>query len=317
LTLSAASSVRADAAVLPVLGTNLSDGEVAAIGSLIASAYAFQTGKPVLPPAEVGPVLETAGSERAAIAQLGVAEYVRVEAVRLNTRIALVVSLRNRHGSSLFELRTTATSLDDMEVVSERIAASLARRTPLQHTRTIGTVIGREAQAPNRLFLEKIFGARVAGTYILARHLEKRAALSLMFDGRLETADYFLEFGAGFLISSPSNQDSASLGALLMQLGGSYYLGHGSVSPYVGIGVSPRIAFGDYEGIGFTANGQLGVMFLREASTRFYLELRVDQNLMPLEPRFNDYTYVDGVPVIDHRGKVLPTELSVAAGIGW
>jgi hypothetical protein len=118
----------------------------------------------------------------------------------------------------------------------------------------------------------------------------------------------------------PSNFDdggnSASVGGLVGQLGASYYLTHTSVSPYIGAGVSPRLLFGDYSGAGLTVGGQIGVMFMRQASTRIYVEGRVDQNVLPLSTSYyDDYDietgeYADG-------DDVFPTEISIAVGIGW
>jgi hypothetical protein len=316
VTLLAAGTVHADVGVFPVRGTNLSEGESAAIGSLIASAYAYRTGKPVLGPDQLGPVLAQTGSERAAAQQLGLAEYISVEAVRLTARISLSVSLRNQHGSELYRLRTTATSLDDMEVVSERMAAAIERRTDMEYTRSIDNVTGKETRGRNRLFMEKIFGVRMAAVLPIAYHLHPRAGVSIMFDGRLENNDYFLEFGAGLMLPSDLGSADTGIGGLLAQLGASYYLTHSNVSPYVGVGMSPRILFGNYEGVGFAANAQLGVMFMRESSTRLYIELRVDQNLFALHESYDDYSS-DSESTVQARKSVLPTELSVAAGIGW
>jgi hypothetical protein len=316
VTLLAARGVSADVGVFPVRGTNLSEGESAAIGNLIASAYAYRTGKPVLGPDQLGPVLAQTGSERDAAQQLGLAEYISVDAVRLTSRISLLVSLHNRYGSELYRLRTTATSLDDMEVVSERMAAAIERRTDMDYTRGIDSVTGKEARGRNRLFMEKIFGVRMAAILPMAYHLHPQAAVSIMFDGRLETNDYFLEFGGGLMLPSELGGPNAGIGGLLAQLGASYYLTHTSVSPYVGAGVSPRVVFGSYDGVGFAANAQLGLMFMRASSTRLYVELRVDQNLFALR---QDYAYYSSASesTVHARKSVLPTELSVAAGIGW
>jgi hypothetical protein len=305
-----AAPARAQVGVFPVDATNLSEGEATAIGRLIASAYAFQIGKPVLPPEQVEPALARTGSERQAALQLGLDEYISVQAVRLSQHVSLSVTLHDRHGNALFRLRTTALSLDDMEVVSERIAVALVRRTDTKYTRSIDTITGKEARAGNRLFLEKIFGLRTAVIQPLAKHLHSTAALSLMFDGRLETDDYFLEFGAGFLV--PSGARSSSLAALMLQFGASYYLTHSSVSPYLGVGASPRIMLGDYAGTALTVNAQLGLMFMRESSTRMYVELRVDQHLLPLNSGWSDSSD------LPYTGpSVRPTEFGFAAGIGW
>src|SRR5688500_8237727 len=107
--------------VMPVKGTNLSDGERAAIGALIASAYAGQTHGRVYSPEETGPVLAQAGTEKDTATQLNLSEYIVVTAVKLDQRIAIDAALYNKHGSHLHQTRATAMSLDDMQAVSERI----------------------------------------------------------------------------------------------------------------------------------------------------------------------------------------------------
>jgi len=312
----AASTASAQVAgVFPVQGTNLTEGEAAAIGVLIASAYAQQIHEKVLGPNELAAVLQQTASERDSAQQIGLREYIHVEAVHLGQRTTVHAELRNKWGSLLFEVRDTALSLDDMEVVSQRIAAALARRTPLENTRTIDTVTLREAHGKNRLFMEKLFGVRFALVMPFARHLETQASLLVQFDARLEQEHYFLELGAGFWLPSETNSH-ASLGGFVGHLGGSYYLMHASCSPYLGLGVSPRAFLGEYEGAGLAVNAHVGVMFMREASTRLYAELRVDQNLIKARSNAYDYDYtVSGAP--RRAQDVLPTELSLAVGLGF
>lgn len=317
LTLWAAASVHAQVAgVFPVQGTNLTQGEGAAIGVLLASAYARKARVQVVGPLDLADVLQSAGSERAAAQQLGLREYIHVEAVHLDRRTTVHAQLLNVWGSVLFDVHDTALSLDDMEVVAQRIAASLARRTPLENTRTIDNVTLRETRAPNRVFLEKLFGARFALVMPFARHLESQASLLLQFDARLEQERYFLELAAGFWLPSETNTHDG-LGGFVAHLGGSYYLLHESVSPYVGIGISPRVFLGEYAGPGLAVNAHVGVMFMRESSTRLYAELRADQNL--IKARRDTYDYLDASSASSARvaHDVLPTELSIAVGLGF
>lgn len=316
LSLWAASTAQAaEVGVFPVLGTNLSEGEGAAIGQLIASSYALQSRRPVLGPHELAESLARTQSERDSAREFGLKEYIHIEAIRLTTRVSLYARLVNQHGSTLYEVRDTALSLDDMEVVAERIAATLLRRTPIENTRTIDNVTLREAHGKNRLFLEKIFGARFGLLMPFAKHLEHQASLLAQFDVRLEQRDYFLELALGFWLPAVTNSRE-SLSGFVMQLGGSYYLTHGSISPYVGLGVSPRVFAGQYQGAGLAVNGHLGVMFLRESSTRLYAEVRVDQNLIKVRRDIDGYVNVGSsgrLPVDD----MLPTELTLAVGLGF
>jgi hypothetical protein len=132
----------------------------------------------------------------------------------------------------------------------------------------------------------------------------------------MEGSSYFLEAGAGFMVGS-SRSDGPQVAGLIGQLGGSYYLAQSSVSPYVGLGVSPRLMSSEYQGVGFTVNGHLGIMFMREYSTRFYAELRVDQNLVSLNVNRDVPPETQTAAVQFREQSVLPTELSLAVGIGW
>jgi hypothetical protein len=302
--------------VFPVLGTNLSPGELDAIGAVIAMSYASQSGTGVATPAQTGAALEQYPSTVDAARSLGLGQYIEIYAVRLNSRITLQATLYDRNGGRLYQVKTTATSMDDMEPVADRIAAGLIRRTPLAETRTRTNVIGNETRAPNRMFVEKVFGIRTGVVFPFARHLETTPSLTLEFNARLEgDASYFLEFGAGFMLPSSSN-DNSGIGGLVTTLGASYYLGDGNVAPYIGGGVSPRIIAGAYEGVALTVHGQLGLMLMRSSSTRLYIEVGVDQNVIGLEPQ--SYEYYDATQPLDNDpDKQWPTEFNIHAGIGW
>jgi len=315
----ATSALAQNVGVLPVRGTNLSEGEADAIGALIASAYAGQTQARVLGPDATGPVLAQSGTEKDMAVQLVLAEYITITAVKLDQRIAIDATLYNKHGSRLYQARATALSLDDMQTVAERIAASLYRRTELEHTQTIDNVTEKEAKRPTRTFAEKVVGVRTAVVFPFAPDLDTAPMLLGQFDMRLEGQSYFIEFGAGLMLPSDfdDNSNRASVGGLVGQLGASYYLTHTSVSPYIGAGVSPRLLFGDYSGAGLTVGGQAGLMFMRQSSTRIYIEARLDQNVLPLSGR--DYDSYDPLTGDYDNGNddVFPTELSFAVGIGW
>lgn len=299
LTLLAAARVHAQyTGVFPVQGTNLSAEESAAIGALISSAYAQRAGVSVLTPGELADVLEQAGSETRAAEQLGLYEYVHVEAVRLDTRIVLYAELRDTFGRSLYVVRDTALSLDDMELVAQRMAGALAARPDAYPARP-------PRPGPRT---EKLFGVRLALVMPQARRLETQASLLGQFDVRLERRHFFLELAAGFWLPSETNARQG-LGGFVGQLGGSFYLAQGSVSPYIGLGVSPRLFAGEYRGAGLAVNAHIGVMFMREASTRLYAELRVDQNLLHARLRDDDGARA--------AREVLPTELSAAVGLGF
>jgi hypothetical protein len=312
LTLMAASSaLAADVVIFPVRGTNLSQGEQAAIGNLLAASYAAQSGKSVLGPNEAQRSLAQTESERDSARALGALEYVDLEAIRLDVKIALHATLRNQYGSELYQVRTTALSLDDMDVVADRIAAALIRRTDIVYTRNIDNVTGKESRQANRLFLEKILGPRCAFVMPFGKGVDETTGLALGFNARLEQADYFLEVGLALLFQN-IDHDGPDLSGMIGQIGASYYLMHSSVSPYVGIGVSPRLLIGSSGGAGLAVNAHAGLMFMRESSTRIYVELQLDQNLIE-RAREIRYDY----PTNASRSSGFPTEFSLAAGIGF
>jgi hypothetical protein len=305
--------------VMPVKGTNLTQGERDAIGALIASAYSGQTQGRVFGPDETGPVLAQAGTEKDAATQLNLYEYIVVTAVKLDQRIAIDATIYNRHGSHLYQTRATAMSLDDTQAVSERIAISLHRRTELEHTQTLDNVTEKEAKRPTRTFAENVAGFRTGVVIPIVADHEPAPMLLGQFDLRLEGQNYFIEFAVGLMLPSDFDdaEDKVSIGGLVGQLGASYYLTHTSVSPYVGAGLSPRLIGGDYSGAALTVGGQFGVMFMRQASTRIYIEGRFDQNVLPLSTDLSGYYDANGNYTEPDNDDVFPQEFSIAAGIGW
>src|SRR5690606_15838981 len=104
------------------------------------------------------------------------------------------------------------------------------------------------------------------------------------FDARLEAKSYFLEFGAGVLLPSSSayeSEEQLAYGGVVGEIGASYYLMHTDVSPYVGAGVMPRVLSASPANL--AVYGQAGFMFFRTSSSRLYAELRVAQNVTPME----------------------------------
>jgi hypothetical protein len=162
-------------------------------------------------------------------------------------------------------------------------------------------------------FTEKLFGVRFALVMPVARHLETQASLLSQFDVRIERRRFFFELALGVWLPSETNARQG-LGGLVGQLGSSYYLAHRGVSPYIGLGISPRWFAGEYSGAGLAVNAHFGVMLMCEAPTRLYAELRVDQNL--LRPHLRTSGDSDGIRG-DRGREVLPTELSAAVGLGF
>ncbi len=303
----------ADVAILPVQGTNLSPGEVDAVGALIAGAYAAEARVDVATPADTARALAETGNLPAALAKLGAREYVETTAVRLGSRVAVRTVLRDAGGAYLHSAEMTAASLDDMQPVSARLSRALVQRTDVERTRTLRTVTRREGQAPNRTFTDKVMGLKTAVVWPRSDEKSFDPSLSLQFDGRLEAHWGFLEFGAGAVLPTDGSENDG-LGGVFAEFGGSLYLVEANVSPYLGLGFVPRLYFtSDGGGVNAGAYGQLGFMFMRESSSRLYAELRVIQALTPIEEEL-DYDYLTGNSV---TRSIYPIEFAMQVGIGW
>jgi hypothetical protein len=308
LAFAARAAAAAGLAVFPVQATNLEPGEADAIGVLMAGAYAREAGADVLRPAQVVKAtkdVEPAGGGPAVAAALGLSEYIEVTAVRLASKIAISTTLKRADGSFVYGAELTAASLDDVEQATARLARALYRRVPPSETQTLHTVTVTEGKVPNRTFSETVWGLKTGVFQPLASNTDLRPQLILGFDWRFEALKYFLEFGVGMTLPSNDLGRGEAYGGVWAELGGSYYLTDGFISPYVGAGVSPRLMGGleDNNVVKAAVYGQAGLMFFRQSHTRLYTEVRVVQNVIPFENK---------------RGQdVFPTELGLNVGIGW
>jgi hypothetical protein len=298
-------------AVFPPQATNLEPGPAQALGQLLANEYARASGQPVVLPAQAGAAVQPGMSLAAAADALGVDEYLDTTAIGLGEGMLVTTTRHRRDGSPVYSAQMRAQSWDDLPEVSARLARALHERVPPEKTRTLSTVTQRETRSPARVAAEEVVGFKTFLDRPLGSGFEP--ILGLGFDARFEQERYFLEFGFGMLISSDSTHSRDGYGGLYSEFGASYYLASANVSPYVGAGLSPRLVWsgGESSPANLAAWGQLGVMFLRTSSTRIYVDLRLTQNLLPLQRDMGDE--LPGAPD-DMR---YPTEVSLGVGLGW
>ena len=304
---SIASPALAEVMVLPVDGTNLEPGDVDAIWQLVAQAYQGERRETVLPKEQTRAAIEDAGSYPAAAQKLGASEYVYVSAVRLHQKIVITGSLYASDGKLLHSAKMSATGFDDLELVSERLARALVRRENAKKTQEIDTVTKTESIRPNRTWIEKVHGFKVAVAYPYVHKESIAPTLSLGWNGRFESTNYFLEFGVGFMV--PANDEKRwdyAYGGLYSELGASLYLTKSSISPYVGVGAMPRLASRSVANVALYA--QTGLMFFRESSTRFYTDFRLGQNVLPV-----GFGSLFG----EEMKKLYPTEFALQLGVGF
>jgi hypothetical protein len=337
--ISSAQAQPAVVAVMPLQGVNLTEGQCEAIGVLFANALAREANIAVASPIETKQAIQQTKTSRAAATQLGAVEYVELRAIQLDAKVSLAGIRYARDGRELFRAETSAASLDEMEAATARLARALAWRQPISGGMPFETVTGAgeaapmPSPAPSAKAYPGTMGVKMALILPVASGRSISPMMSLQFDGRMGTRDYFVEFGAGVVLATETeaSSDSIRIGGVFAELGGSYYLSNGGIAPYIGGGVSPRILVssirspnpGGYSyGEPYTDNsttgarcalyGQLGVNFSRDSRSRVYSELRISQNVIAFS---NDFTNSSGTTV--STGTYYPTEFALQVGIGW
>ncbi|MDX2023958.1 MAG: hypothetical protein SF187_27205 [Deltaproteobacteria bacterium] len=296
----------AQVSIAPPACANLAASECEAVGVLFADAYARASGTRVSPPPK-----QTEGGLEGTWQPTG-DEYVDISALRLSSKVQIRGTLRQADGTQIHTVEMTAASLDDLPPVADRVCEALVHRVGVNDTRTLHSITRTEASRPNRTYSEKVIGFKTALIQPFAQGVTFNPMMSLQFDGRFESETYFLEFGAGLAL--PTGGDHRNLGALFAEFGGSLYLGQGNTSPYVGVGFSPKIMFSGADGgVRAAAYGQFGLMFMRFSSTRLYTELRLSQNIIPIDVNTGDGSFLENSP----ETSVRPLEAGLQLGIGW
>ncbi len=299
-------------AVFPAEGTNVEPGEDEVLTQLFADAYSVESGDRVmvvrLDESEAGAV----DYSQAAVS-VGADEYIVLRIVRLGENLKVRASRHRADGTVVFSAKMGATSMDDLEHVVDRLSTALWKQVDPKETKNLRNITKDEVRqsTPNRTKTERVMGLRSSMTWALASDVEIDPMVSIGFDGRFEGESYFLEIGAGFLFPTNDGQDKRAYGGLYTEFGGSLYLTQTEVSPYVGLGVIPRLIAPS--GANLAGYAQLGVMFMRSSSTRLYVDGRIAQNLTPINFTLSGPDTSDG----NEGGAVQPTELSVQVGIGW
>jgi hypothetical protein len=312
----------ADVAVFPVEATNLLPADADAVGELLAQAYAAASSKAVLAPSRTLDALGASATHHEAARLLGVSEYVRSNAVASGRRIVVQAVRYQVGGLAVHHESMIADSMEDMITVTQRLAMALHRRVSDETVRTRHNVTLTETRPQNRVWTEKLWGVKGGVHLPFAKDASYAAAASVGIDFRLEHELFFLEFGASVILPTDmeSNDDCSwsdsaecakkrerkhgNVGGLGAEIGASRFLTRGNTGLYAGGGLAPRVRMeGSGDAVMVFAYGQVGVMLPRDASTRFYADLRLAQSLAPSR--------------LDNGFKRYPTEPSLHVGIGW
>jgi hypothetical protein len=320
-----AQSAWADTAVMPVEARNVAPNDVEVIGRLFADAYSVVSQQRVVAPRAVnGDDFAPAPAEEAKRANAD--EYVVIYATGLDQRVKLRATRYKLDGTVVYSAQVDAAPLDDMDKATERLARALWVNVMPRQTRTEQPVARetvpretytREERRPSGRggFMEKVVGIKSAFFLPYATETNLAPLLGVGFDARLEMESYFVELGAGALIPSETYDDDYMYGGVYTEFGVSYYLTSSEVSPYIGAGVTPRLIFSARSNAQFAAYGQIGLMFLRSQSMRFYADMRATQGLTPIV--VEEYEYDDGGSSADGQVRVRPLELGLQVGVGW
>lgn len=304
-------SLAAEPTAMFVQSTNLDAASADTFGAICAAQYGLVSHSRVLREKDL--VVPEGSDARAAAVTAGAKEQLELSLVSLATsrsagRILTSAVLRDAEGKELAHAELAADSLDDAPVVCERLAQALVRRVDVAETLNHKNVTTAEAKATarrNRIGSEKIIGVKTSFGVPLAVDQTFMPMGSISVDARLEQDRFFFEFGGGFLIpGSLASGTGTGYGGLELELGASYYLTDTDVSVYVGGGVQPRLYFSSTI-FGLAPYAQVGLMLPRHSSTRFYVDARVSQNVLPVS------TGVFGSMT------TFPTEITLQAGIGF
>jgi hypothetical protein len=321
-----AQSVLADTAVMPVEARNVAPNDADVIARLFADSYAVVSQTRVVAPRVSAAADDFAPSPSEEAKRVNADEYVVIYATGLDQKVKLRATRYKLDGTVVHSAQMDAASLDEMDAATERLARALwasgtPKPTPTEQPVAREPVVREtytlEERRPSDRggFMEKVVGIKSAFFVPYATETNLAPLLGVGFDARLEAESYFVELGAGALIPSETYDDDYMYGGVYTEFGVSYYLTSSEGSPYIGAGVTPRLIFSARSNAQFAAYGQVGLMFLRSQSVRFYADMRATQGLTPIV--VEEYEYDDGGSSADGQVRVRPLELGLQVGVGW
>jgi hypothetical protein len=335
--LSAAESLAAPvAAVMPVQGVNLTEGQCDAIGLLFSNAFARDSHVAVSSPAETKAVWGSTRGALPAAQRLGASQYVELSAIRLGSKVNLAGILHDANGSEIYRAETSAPSLDVIDTAAAALAQALIWRQPAVVPTyfaaprmpeplpepVLPPVVETPSEPASPSTMGNMFGMKAGLQFPMASGRSLSPQVSFQFDGRIGPRQHFLEVGAGIAVPTDDNNYSSNhdlrVTTFFIELGGSVYLTDGSAGLYIGGGIAPGlwdVAAGydatysettrSASGAMFPIYGQIGMNFTRDIRTRIFAEFRVSQHLLSISD-----VYANGK-------SYYPTVLALQMGVGW
>jgi hypothetical protein len=329
--LASANGFAAGVAIIPVQGVNLSEGQCDAIGVLFSNAFARDAHVAVWSPADTKPVWTQVRASAAVAERLGASQYIELTAIRLGAKVTVAGILFSSDGREVFRAETSASSLDEMDAVTARLARALIWRQPIPAS-TPGPQRQRDPSVPETpvvpeapysgLSSYNMYGPKGGLVFPVASGYSLSPQITVQFDARIGPRSHFFEFAVGIAGPMEDTYSDSAIRAtnFFGELGGSAYLTDGGVGLYVGGGVVPGIwesktsTYNSTYGYSYDSNtrsgamfavyGQMGITFTRDMRTRIFGEIRLAQHLLSVTDPAGGGTF--------H-----PTMLALQMGLGW
>jgi hypothetical protein len=293
------SLVHAQTAVLAPKSFNIEPGPAAAFHAVCHSAYQSVSGQPTM-----------LSSDFDAAKAAGATEVIELSVIgldgRTGKRLLVDGTRKTMDGKILYQEKIEALTLEDAPMACSRLATSLLNKEPIAASQTFKTVTEAEAAHRGRRLNSNVsLGVKMGFIAPLNSTTELSAMGSVLFNARFESQRWFAEVGAGIIIPSSSSIGAPGYGGLAVELGANYFLSDTDFAPYLGAGLQPRLVF-SRSGLGLVPYAQFGAMTSRKHKVRFFADVRVGQNVVPVLTGF-----------IGPATPIYPTELNVNVGLSF
>ncbi|MBN1308521.1 MAG: hypothetical protein JXA18_11420 [Chitinispirillaceae bacterium] len=242
-----------------------------------------------------------------------------------NNKTVVTAIRRDNSGNLIHKAELTLVTYGDIEEASDRFALALHKKITVEEARSLTNITRREGMGHNQLFAEKVSGIKVGAFYPIVRDGYLVGITAFGYNMRMESEKFFVEFGANARIPSSMTDDAKrKYGGFGLEVGSSYFFTRGTFGLYGGGGVVPHFNFGSliYEDgleMGLAPYLQFGITFPRNSRTRFYFDMRIAQNVLPIHTGVDRdstslWAYDDTYPP---RKTHRPCEMGMNIGIGW
>ncbi|MBN1577732.1 MAG: hypothetical protein JW913_14325 [Chitinispirillaceae bacterium] len=236
-----------------------------------------------------------------------------------NSKTVVTAIRKDASGNTIHKAELTLVTYGDIEEASDRFATALYKKITVEEARSLTNITRREGMGHNKLFAEKLTGVKVGGYYPAVKEGTMIGFAAIGFDMRMESQRFFIEFGAGGRIPGADIIDDTKrkYGGMYMEVGGSYIFNPASpLGVYAGLGVIPFLNFFHEMEMGVAPYLQSGITFPRNSKVRFFIDVRIAQNVLPITTETNTFSslFYDESSVV----KVCrPFEIGMNMGIGW